>query len=324
MGIFDSLLGLHTASAENAASGRAQAYTQQVGTANEKMLRGLNLDAQGDITNYGNQAIGNVNAGTQSAIGALTSQGGQAQQQLANGTSAAVNQVLGSNGQYAPYVANGQAANGMYANSLGLNGASGNAAATGAFQASPGYQWQVDQSTDAAARKAASLGMAASGNTLDAITRLGSNLANQEYGNWQNNLNGLSNTGLSAANAVSGNNALAAGYDYNGGAAGATLAQQLGSSLGNAYTNQGTQLANLNGGMGSSLAGLNTSLGGQLSQNNQWKVGSVNNASMTNAAAQDAATTANNGIFSNLLSSGLNVLGGTGSGKALTSAFMKL
>ncbi len=99
----------------------------------------------------------------------------------------------------------------MYADSLGLNGSGGNAAATAAFQASPNYQYQVDQATDAAARKAASLGMAASGNTLSAITTLGSNLANQEYDTWQNNLNGLGSQRLSAANAVSGNNAAAAG-----------------------------------------------------------------------------------------------------------------
>ncbi len=52
---------------------------------------------------------------------------------------------------------------------LGVNGADGNTRATQAFQAGPGYQWQVDQATDAAARKAAALGIAGSGNTLAEI-----------------------------------------------------------------------------------------------------------------------------------------------------------
>jgi len=79
----------------------------------------------------------------------------------------------------------------MYLNSLGVNGAAGTQAAQAAFQAGPGYQWQVDQATDAAARKAASLGIAGSGNTLAEIGTRAQNLANTEYGNWQTNLAGF-------------------------------------------------------------------------------------------------------------------------------------
>lgn len=73
---------------------------------------------------------------------------------------------------------------GMYANAVGLNGPEGNAAAAAAFQASPGYQWSVDQAMQQMLRGASASGMLASGNTLAAATELGANLANQEFGAW--------------------------------------------------------------------------------------------------------------------------------------------
>ncbi|EEF24220.1 conserved hypothetical protein, partial [Ricinus communis] len=48
----------------------------------------------------------------------------------------ALNQAVSN---YDPYLAAGKSATDMYSNAVGLNGADGNAAATSAFQASPGY-----------------------------------------------------------------------------------------------------------------------------------------------------------------------------------------
>src|SRR5258706_15039579 len=84
----------------------------------------------------------------------------------------------------------------MYMNSLGLNGAGGNADATGAFQASPGYNWQRDQAIEATARNANRFG--AGGNELAALTDRANNLANQEYGNSQDRLAGFANPELTA------------------------------------------------------------------------------------------------------------------------------
>jgi len=100
---------------------------------------------------------------------------------------------------YAPYAQTGQAANTMYGNALGLNGADGNAAATGAFQTGPGYQFALDQGTQAALRGASAAGMLNSGNTLTALTGYGQGLANQEYGSWLDRLAGQSAQGLQAA-----------------------------------------------------------------------------------------------------------------------------
>ncbi|CVI58774.1 hypothetical protein CFBP4996_19735 [Agrobacterium leguminum] len=100
---------------------------------------------------------------------------------------------------YQPWVDSGSAANTMYGNALGLNGADGNAAATGAFQTGPGYQFALDQGTQAALRGASAAGMLNSGNTLTALTSYGQGLANQEYGGWLDRLSGMSSQGLSAA-----------------------------------------------------------------------------------------------------------------------------
>lgn len=61
MGFLDSLLGLKTNAASNEAAGQAQAYQQRVGTANEAMLRGLNIDGQTALNAGANDAIGAIN-----------------------------------------------------------------------------------------------------------------------------------------------------------------------------------------------------------------------------------------------------------------------
>ena len=130
---------------------------------------------------------------------------------------------------YQPAYDRGEQAGGIYSDSLGLNGAEGNQRARDTFQTGPGYEWQRDQASDLAARKASALGIAGSGNTLAALTSLGSNLANQEYGSWQNRLMGLGVQGQQAAGGMAtalGNqanidmqrgNSLAGFYDRNAG-----------------------------------------------------------------------------------------------------------
>ncbi len=79
----------------------------------------------------------------------------------------------------------------LYLGSLGLNGQGGIDAAKNAFTTGPGYQFAVDEATKAAANKAASLGIAGSGNTLDEVRNRAQGFANQEYGNFQNRLAGF-------------------------------------------------------------------------------------------------------------------------------------
>jgi hypothetical protein len=111
-----------------------------------------------DIDALGKRGIGYINAGENKSAALL----GQA----AN--------------LYNPYINSGTAANTMYANALGLNGAGGRTAAEGAFKAGPGYQFQVDEAMRGAERAASAGGMLASGHLLAELQGRGQNLANQE------------------------------------------------------------------------------------------------------------------------------------------------
>lgn len=108
----------------------------------------------------------------------------------------AINKAIGA---YSPYAEAGSDATGMYSNALGLNGAEGNAAATGAFQTGPGYEFARSQGEQSALRGASAAGMLTSGNTLTALTQYGQGVADQEYGSWLDRLQGLSSQGLQAA-----------------------------------------------------------------------------------------------------------------------------
>jgi hypothetical protein len=123
---------------------------------------------------------------------------------------------------------------GMLSNALGLGGAEGNAAARGAFQAGPGYEWQKSQATEAANRRAASMGMLNSGNAQEATAQLASNLANQEWGNWIKNLQP---------------------YQTQAGTMATNQAQIL-QNLGQFYGDQGKATAGLYGDEAAKLAGL--------------------------------------------------------------------
>src|SRR5882762_8415941 len=130
----------------------------------------------------------------------------------------------------------------LYMDSLGVNGPGGNANATGAFQASPGYNWQRDQAIEATARNANRFG--AGGNELAAVTDRANNLANQEYGNWQNRLAGFVNPELTATSGAAGGQA--AGYGAKAGAYGTDAQNRVGiaGNIAGGIANSNTAAAN--------------------------------------------------------------------------------
>lgn len=98
----------------------------------------------------------------------------------------------------------------LYQDALGINGQEGNARATGAFQAGPGYEFTRDQGIDALNRRRAAGGMLNSGNAdIDAL-KFGTGLADQTYNGWLDRLSGINNNALSATGAAAGGQA--AGY----------------------------------------------------------------------------------------------------------------
>ena len=241
------------------------------------------LTAGGDaartaLSDAGSLGIGSIREGRDQALnyGALADYQTQnnyaeAMQRMGQGFDRATGTLQGAAAGYDPLIEQGMRGYNMLGNALGLGGAEGTAAAQGAFQEGPGYQWQVDQATQAAQRAANRTGGLYGGNTLDAVTRVGSNLANQEYGNWIRNLQpyqGAATAAVGGKAGVLGNlsqmqalqGTSMAGLDT----AEAAARNEILRNQGNIYTTAGNQIANLQRGTGQDLARLESGLGGSL------------------------------------------------------------
>jgi hypothetical protein len=143
-------------------------------------------------------------------------------------------------GFYAPLSAKYGMGTNTYLDSLGINGAEGNARATDAFKAGPGYDWRVSQALDQTNRAAAATGGLAGGNTLAALSDRAGNMASQEYGGWQDRLAGLISPEFQA---VGGQAGMEAGkvpvYQST-----ANSIASLGTNTATGIANQNTQAAN--------------------------------------------------------------------------------
>ncbi|WP_158811073.1 hypothetical protein [Beijerinckia sp. L45] len=298
MGILDDLLGTKTASGQDAAAASNNALINSTVAGTNADLTNSATNASNDQTTGAANATSALNTGYGNATGALTQYAGQAQGTLKNGVNNAVSTDQSSNAAYQPYTATGGAATGALDNALGLNGASGNAAATAAFQQAPGYQYALDQSTGAAQRAAAAGGMNASGNTLSAVAQLGNNLASQGYQQYLTNLQNAGSQGLQAAQGISSNNQAAGGAQLTGGTTGATLDQSTGTNLGTLDAAQGTGNASIQSNLGNSLANIQTGLGTSLT-NNAWNgTNAITGQTTAAGVANDTAANANSGILS--------------------------
>lgn len=283
-------------------SANLEAQTKQQEGYTQKGIDALGKGVTGartDLTDYLGKTLGALGTGYQTGVSALN-----------NGFGSAIGSVQTGIDKLNPWVTQGQAANTMQGNALGINGAVGNQAAVGAFQASPGYQWNVDQATDAAARKANALGISASGNTLDAITRLGSNLANQEYGSWYDRLTGLSTQGQNAANSQLSGYQNLGNLQAQQGSALAQLGQNYAQNQASAYNNVGNTLAGANMAQGTGTAGLYQSLAGNMANISTNAINGITSGNMAAASATDAARNANSNLP---LAIGGQLLGSAGS-----------
>lgn len=111
------------------------------------------------------------------------------------------------------------------------------------FQATPGYQFALDQGQKALDRTAAANGMLYSGNTLKSSMDYNQGMAKQEYGNFFNRLYGLTNMGQNSA-AMTGQ----AGQNY------ANQASNAFANIGNAQAAGSIGTANaINTGLGNAL-----------------------------------------------------------------------
>lgn len=210
MGFFDTLTNAFTG-----------APAQQAADQTRNYLTSVNNTGRNDLQAAYERGTAATNAGSNQAI-----------DYLGQGRTGALDQLTGARGAYSPLSALGAkygAATGTALDALGVNGPEGNARATTAFQASPGYQWNVDQALNNTERAYNAAGQGASGNALKELTDRASNLANQEYGNWRNTLAGFVSPELSAtggaASGVAGTYGQGAGIENQYGTNTAGVAQ---------------------------------------------------------------------------------------------------
>lgn len=274
----------------------------------EREAADANRGALGQYDTIANNAL---NSGRDNSIGALRGQSNLADIRLGqnyglyDNMRGAGNSILDSgranslaalgqaNAAYDPLAALGAEygrGRSLYQDSLGINGAAGNQNAVNSFQTGPGYQWQMDQGIQAVDRARNARGMLTSGNTTMDEIRFGQGLANQEYGNWQNRLQGFVPLELQATQGVASGRAGVANNMANmygqdtlsrlgleqaatQGQAGSNTARSandvaLGNSLAGLYTQDASNRV--------SLAGNNAS--GQMSANNMQAQGEAQGA----------------------------------------------
>ena len=108
-----------------------------------------------------------------------------------------------------PFLTNYNTAQGgqnAYADATGANGAAGNARAVQNFQASPAYQYTLDQGTQNFLRNQAATGQLNSGATDVGLQNLGQNTANQFYQQYVQNLQPFLQQSTNAATGIAGVN----------------------------------------------------------------------------------------------------------------------
>lgn len=186
---------------------------------------------------------------------------------LQNGLAAATNALnTGSNDLTAAYGAAGNTLQGLigqyqpgataYGNALGLNGTAGTQSALAALQATPGYQFALNQGTQNAMRQNAATGQLASGKTSTDLANYASGLADKTYSTYLAGLQPyLSGMGSATAGLASTQAGLGTALNANQG----LLAQagwNEGTGVGNAFANADTARAAADQQAGSNLLGL--------------------------------------------------------------------
>lgn len=243
-------------------------FSGNSGRRTSMMNYGLLQNAQGQIDQR-------LNLGQNNAIQTIGAYEPMSLAALGQGYDQARGAYGGAADRFNPYAETGGRAFNLLADSYGVNGAGGNQNAVGAFQATPGFQYSVDQSSDALARHAASLGTAGGGNVMAAISDRAGQAANQEYGNWRSGLRDLGQTSFAAVGQQAGLQKGVGDLFANQGTATGNLYQQNAGRLSDIYTGTAAQGANALANTTSGLVNQNT-LGqqaGQAASANQWNAG---------------------------------------------------
>jgi hypothetical protein len=219
-------------------------------------LSGIHGDAQKALSGGLDKSLASLGTAERGANTALSRGFESGAGALAGGHKAAVGNLNEADRYYRPLAAIADRGYGAYGDASGANGAAGHARATTNFRAGPGYQFMVDEALDGVARKAAALGMAGSGNTLQALSDRAGSMADQEWDDYLAGLNVYNTLAPQLANQRAGlkthlaDEATGYGRDRAGLRSGmatqqASLASGMGANRANLYSQSGNKLADL-------------------------------------------------------------------------------
>ena len=209
---------------------------------------------------------------TQDALNAYQSQAEKARQALESRETQGRTDITGglstAQGYSQPYTQAGTSALQSYMGALGLGGSQANLSAIKSFQTSPGYQFALNEGLKGIQRQGAATGLTGSGAQQKELMKYSQGLANQQYGDWENQLKALTGIGQTSAESSAGREMqagtnLANQGQYYGGQL-SNLFQNMGSAESNAILSQmameGKNYESLLGLGGSVLGGLTTGL----------------------------------------------------------------
>src|SRR5829696_6731075 len=101
--------------------------------------------------------------------------------------------------QFTPYIADGRRADGVYQDSLGLNGQEGYDRSLATYRESPGVRFAIKEATDQAERAKSAIGQLGSGNTVQEVSERAMHLKDGDIGGWQDRLDGVGRRGYDAS-----------------------------------------------------------------------------------------------------------------------------
>jgi hypothetical protein len=274
MGFFDFLSG--SDDAERAAEAN-RAAAQDAYNRSGSLAGTYQTGALGQLGQGLTSATGALNTGLANQLGAYSSALGSATDAGRAGIAA-----------YAPLSALGSKYGGATTsllNALGVNGPGAFNVSIDQFRNSPGYQFQQDEAERAAGNAASKLGIAGSGNTLQAISDRAGKIADTTWG--QNFLQPLSQFISPELQATAGAASGVAGANQNL----ANIYQNYGQQTGGAYGANAAGLAGLYSGAGESGANvLGNIYGGQTQASQNLATGNIQaNNLVAQAGMQDAS-----------------------------------
>lgn len=261
------------------AAGANQALIRFVSDRGRSDLTGAADTGAGYLTTgYGNAgnalaggygtATGAIGTGADQALGYLQGSQADALGYLKGSGADALGYLGQAKGQYDPLAALGTKYGGattLGLNALGVGGQAGTDAARAAFQAGPGYDFNLGQGLEAINRRRAAGGMLDSGNADRDAQRFGAGLASNEYDKWLNSLLGFTQPELSATGGAAagraGADTASANLVANRGLAEANLVGNRGLAEAQIAGTRGQMLADLASRYGGAQAGLDTGLG---------------------------------------------------------------